>query len=215
MSSEGDTTVPTREEHRRENHIGLVHPDDADGTVAEIYEEILENREGDLDDDLALSTLWMALGNDPELLEAFWAHTDHMYNGGSLPFKLKSMISMVVASVMECEGCRFFHESALEREGADDEAIEEMKELRLGEETFSPTEYEILMFAERAARDPHAITDEEFERLRELGLSEREVLEVVDCIAHHVYTAYFQAVSGIVYRGMSREEWAAGVGNGD
>ena len=210
MPSEGEAAVPTRTEHRRENHIGLVHPEDAEGRVAEVYREILEDRDGDLDDDLALSTLWMAFGNDPALLEAFWEHTDHMYSGGSLPFELKSMISMVVASVMECEGCRFFHESALEREGTDEEAIREMKELRIGEETFTPTEYEILVVAEKAARDPHGITDAEFERLRELGLSEREVLEVVDCIAHHVYTAYFQAITGIVYRGMSREEWASG-----
>ncbi|PSQ11776.1 hypothetical protein BRC93_04270 [Halobacteriales archaeon QS_5_70_15] len=214
MPSEGETAVPSREEHRRENHIGLVRPEDAEGRVAEVYREILEDRDGDLDDDLALSTLWMALGNDPDLLEAVWAHTDHVYDGGSLSFELKSMISLVVASVMECEGCRFFHESALEREGADDEAIREMKELRIGEGRFSPTEYGVLAFAEKAARDPHGITDAEFERLRELGLSERELLEVVDCIAHHVYTAYVQAISGIVYRGMSREEWASGVADG-
>lgn len=198
----------------RDNTISLVAPEEATGRAKERYDAIVAQRDGDLDDDLALSKLWMAFGNDPDLLELFWTHTDYMYNDGELPFEVTSMISLVVATVMDCEGCRFFHESALEREGVDDSAIDAMKTLRIGEDEFTPREYEILVFAENAARDPYGITDGEFERLREIGLSEAEILEVIDCIAFHVYTAYVQAIAGIVSPGMSREEWVGGVADG-
>jgi uncharacterized peroxidase-related enzyme len=192
----------------REETIALVAEEDAEGRVAEIYREILEEREDELEDDLRLSKLWMLYGNDPELLEAVWQHMNWMYKSGSVPFELKSKISLVVATVLECEGCQFFHESALEELGTDAAELEAIERLEIDETGFSPTEEVILQFSQKAAEDPHSITDGDLEALRDLGLSEGELLEVADCIALHAYTAYIQGISGIVYPGMSREEWA-------
>lgn len=193
-------------QHTRENTIGLVSEAAATGKTAALYEELSGER-GDVDEDLDLSKLWLMYGNDPELLERVWAHMDYIYNGGSLPYELKSKLSMVVATAMNCEGCRYFHESALENIGVDDEALENLMALRIEETGFSPEERVLLTFAEKAAGDPHDITDEDLAALRELGLSEAEILEIFDCIAFHVYTATMQGMAGIVYPGMSREEW--------
>ncbi len=190
----------------RENTIRLVSEEDAAGKTAALYEEIRGER-GDVDEDLDLSKLWLMYGNDPELMERVWAHMDYIYNGGSLPYELKSKLSMVVATAMNCEGCRYFHESALENIGVDDEALDDLMELRIEETGFSPEERVVLTFAEKATEDPHDITDGDFEALGELGLSEPEILEIFDCIAFHVYTAMMQGMAGIVYPGMSREEW--------
>ena len=193
-------------QHTRENTIGLVSEAAATGKTAALYEELSGER-GDVDEDLDLSKLWLMYGNDPELMERVWAHMDYIYNGGSLPYELKSKLSMVVATAMNCEGCRYFHESALESIGVDDEALENLMALRIEETGFSPEERVLLAFAEKAAGDPHDITDEDLAALRELGLSETEILEMFDCIAFHVYTATMQGMAGIVYPGMSREEW--------
>jgi len=193
-------------QHTRENTIGLVSEAAATGKTAALYEELSGER-GDVDEDLDLSKLWLMYGNDPELMERVWAHMDYIYNGGSLPYELKSKLSMVVATAMNCEGCRYFHESALENIGVDDEALENLMALRIEETGFSPEERVLLAFAEKAAGDPHDITDEDLAALRELGLSETEILEMFDCIAFHVYTATMQGMAGIVYPGMSREEW--------
>lgn len=56
----------------------------------------------------------------------------------------------------------------------------------------------------RAERDGEL--DDDLLALRDLGFSERELLEITECIALHVYTAYLQGIAGIVYPGMSREE---------
>lgn len=190
----------------RENTIRLVSEEEATGETREIYEEVKGSR-GDVDEDLDLSKLWLMYGNDPELMEYVRQHIDYTYNGGSLPYELKSKVSMVVATVMECEGCRYFHESALENIGIEDEAIDGLMKLRIEDVGFSPAEEVILKFAEKATGDPHDVTDGDLEALREIGLSEREILEVFDCIAFHVYTSMMQGMAGIVYPGMSREEW--------
>lgn len=200
MDSQREATAP------RENTIRLVSEAEATGETAQLYDELKGTR-GDVDEELDLSRLWLMLGNDPELLEHVWHHMRYMYHGGSLPYELKSKLSMVVASVMECEGCRFFHESALSNIGLDDGAIENLKELRIEDTGFSPEEEVLLQFAEKATEDPHNITDGDLEALRELGLSEPELLEVFDCIAFHVYTSMIQGMAGIAYPGMSREEW--------
>jgi uncharacterized peroxidase-related enzyme len=200
--------VSEGEDHQRsrENTIRLVSEAEATGKTAELYEQLRGER-GDVDDDLDLSKLWLMYGNDPELMERVWEHMDYMYNGGSLPYELKSKLSMVVATAMNCEGCRYFHESALSNIGVEDETIEGLMELRIEAVGFSPEEEVLLRFAEKATGNPHDITDEDLEALRELGLSEAELLEVFDCIALHVYTAMMQGMAGIVYPGMSREEW--------
>ncbi len=191
----------------RENAIDLVTEAEAPPEVADIYREIKASREGELDEDLSLGNMWLLYGNDADLLETVWDHMHWTYNGGSLPYELKSEISLVVATVIGCPGCQFFHESALERAGVDTETIASLEELEISETGFSPTEEVILRFAQKAAEDPHAITDEDLEALRDIGLTEPELLEIVDCIALHVYAAYLQGIAGIVYPGMSRDEW--------
>lgn len=199
---------PDANASERENTVRLVTEADATGRVAELYDEIKRSREGDLDDDLSLSKLWHLFGNDPELLEIMWTHTNYQYDEGPLPFELTSKISLVVATVMGCEGCKFFHESALERHGVDDGTIEDIEELSFEGSGFTTAEEIVLAFAEKAAEDPYSITDDDLETLRELGFSERELFAILDAIAFHVYTAVLQALSGIVYPGMSREEWS-------
>jgi len=201
--------MSTDEGRGREEVIELVSEEDASGRVANVYGEIRDTRESELDDDLSLSKLWQLYGNDPDLLEIVWDHMDWTYNRGGLPYELKSKISLVVATVLECEGCQFFHEDALARLGADAAEIDAISELEIAETGFAPKEEIVLRFAEKAAGDPHAIEDEDFRALRDLGFTEREILEIVDCIALHVYTAYVQGITGVVYPGMSREEWVS------
>lgn len=204
------TPVEQTDRTERENVINLVTEEEATGRVADVYEEIQSARKGDLDDDLAFSNLWRMLGNDETLLGIIWEHMNHSYNDGSLPYTLKSEISMVVATALGCEGCRFFHESALKEEGLEEADIKRLKDLDLeGTTSFSDEERVILRFAEKTATDPHNVTDEDFQALRDLGMSDADILEVLDCIALHVYTAVIQAAAGVVYRGMSREEWTA------
>jgi len=188
-------------------YVDLVEPDEAEGRVAEIYEEILATREGEMDEEMSLNKMWMVFANAPDVLDVFWPHMRDAYRAGSLPFELTSKVSLVTATVMECEGCRFFHTDRLQREGVDDDEIERMRQQEIEESAFSEREYEILRFTERTADDPHSITRDDVDRLREVGLSDAEIVELVDCIAVHVYTAVFQEATGVVEKGMSEQDY--------
>ena len=188
-------------------YVDLVEPEDADGRVAEIYDEILATREGEMDEEMSLNKMWMAFGRAPDVLEVFWPHMRDSYRGGSLPFELKSKVSLVTATVMECEGCRFFHTDRLQREGVDEDEIEKMRKVEIEESAFSEREYEILRFAEQTADDFHSVSEADVERLREVGLSDAEIVELIDCIAVHIYTAVFQEATGVVSKGMSEQDY--------
>lgn len=187
--------------------INLVQPDEAEDEVREIYEEILATREGEMDEEMSLNKMWMAYANAPYLLELFWPHMRDSYRGGTLPFDLKSKVSLVTATVMECEGCRFFHTDRLRTEGVDDEEIHRMREREIEESAFSRKEYEILRFAEKTADDVHSLEDGDVDRLRAVGLDDAEIIELIDCIAIHVHTAIFQEAAGVVEKGMAEEDY--------
>ncbi|WP_266080653.1 carboxymuconolactone decarboxylase family protein [Haladaptatus caseinilyticus] len=175
--------------------------------MKEIYEEILATREGEMDEEMSLNKMWMVFGQAPRILELFWPHMRDSYRGTSLPFELTSKVSLVTATVMECEGCRFFHTDRLQREGVGDNEIEQMRQREIEESAFSEREFEILRFAEQTADDPHSISESDIERLRDVGLSETEIVELIDCIAVHVYTAVFQEATGVVSKGMAEQDY--------
>jgi len=191
-------------------YVELAHPEGAPEQVRKVYREILETRDGEMADEMNLNQMWLAYGTAPDALEAFWPHMRDSYRAGELPFELKSKVSLVTASVMECEGCRFFHSSRLAEEGVDDGEIRRMREVEIEESAFSKREYAVLRFAERLATDHHAIDESDIDRLREVGLSDSEIVELIDVVAIHVHTALFQAATGVVERGMDRESYLVG-----
>lgn len=191
-------------------YVDLATPDDAPERVREIYQEILDTREGELDKELNLNKMWLAYGTAPDALNAFWPHMRDSYRGGELPFELKSKVSLVTASVMECDGCRFFHSSLLANEGVDRKEIERMRRVEIEESAFSEEEYVALRFAEKLVTDHHAIDELDVDRLREVGFSDSEIVELIDVVAIHVHTAIFQAATGVVKKGMDREEYLVG-----
>lgn len=191
-------------------YVDLAHPEDAPPEVREIYQEILDTRKGEMDDDMNLNKMWLAYGTAPDSLAAFWPHMRDSYRGGSLPFELKSKVSLVTASVIECDGCRFFHSSRLADEGVDEAEIEQLRQVEIEESAFSELEYTVLRFAETLATDHHAVEESHIDRLREVGLSDSEIVELIDSIAIHIHTAIFQEATGVVKRSMSEEDYLVG-----
>lgn len=190
-----------------EPYVDIVEPDEATGRVREVYDEILDTREGEMAEEMSLNRMWMAFAAAPYLLETFWDHMRTAYRGGTLPFELKSKVSLVTATVWDCEGCRLFHTDRLEREGVDDDEIEQLRQARIEDSGLSEVEFEVLRFTEKAATDAHDVTAEDVDRLRAAGLSDAEIVELVDCIAVHVYTAIFQESLGVVEEDMDEAEY--------
>lgn len=189
--------------------VNLLQPDEADDDVRAVYDDIIETRSGEMEDGMSLNGMWLAYGNTPELLEIVWNHMRESYRGGELPFELKSKVSLVAATVLECDACRIFHTERLASEGVDPGEIDRLGQAEIEESVFSEREYEILRFTEKVAGDFADVTDADVDRLREAGVTDAEIVELVDCIALHVHTAVFQDALGLVHDGMTPEDYAA------
>lgn len=192
-----------------EPRVDLVQPGDASPEVQAVYDDIIETRSGEMDDDMSLNGMWLAYGNTPELLEIVWNHMRESYRGGELSFELKSKVSLVAATVLDCNACRIFHTERLSSEGVDPAEIDQLRRAEIESSAFTEREYEILRFTEAVAGDFTDVTDADVDRLRAAGVTDPEIVELVDCIALHVHTAVFQDALGLVHDEMTPEDYAA------
>jgi alkylhydroperoxidase family enzyme len=56
---------------------------------------------------------------------------------------------------------------------------------------FDEREYKVLEYAMKSAREASRITDKDFEEIKKLGYSNRELLEIQDTIANALYISNF------------------------
>lgn len=75
-----------------------------------------------------------------------------------------------------------FHGTALRAEGAADDEIAAAREFDPDRMGFSEKERELFDFAMTANGDPHSIADEDVERLRELGVTDSELVETLETV---------------------------------
>lgn len=114
----------------------------------------------------------------PDLLHATWGLTRSLLVEGLLPPTLKQMIAMTISIQNDCRYCAVTHTGALQSMGIDSHVIESCAE-DPGLAQIPPPHRAILTFALKAARDPNSLRASDFEVLRDQGLSEGEITEVV------------------------------------
>ncbi|MFB6170139.1 MAG: carboxymuconolactone decarboxylase family protein [Haloarculaceae archaeon] len=188
--------------------VDPVQPSDAPDAVREVYDEIVATREGEMADEMSLNGMWLSYGQTPELLRIVWDHMRESYRGGELSFELTSKVSLVAATVLSCEACRIFHQERLESEGVEEGVIAALGDADIEQSAFDEREYVVLRFTQEVAENLGGVTDADVDRLREVGLSEAEIVELVDCIALHVHTAVFQDTLGLAHEEMSADDYA-------
>lgn len=182
-------------------YLEPIEPGAGSPDVEAVFADIRSTRGDELEDTLQVNELWQSYAHAPQLLATFWPHMRAVYREGSLSHELISKISLITASVLDCEKCRYFHTTLLHERGVDTTEIEQLRKAEVEDGLFSPRETVILRFAEALAADHHAVDSGHIERLREAELSDREIVELVDAVAIHVHTAVFQSALGLVEGG--------------
>ena len=88
------------------------------------------------------------------------------------------MIGMTVAKQNDCRYCEVFSTGALEALGVPSNVIQscandpDLTEL-------PPPQRAIIKFALKMAKDPKYLNSEDFDKLRDLGISDSEILEII------------------------------------
>jgi len=113
----------------------------------------------------------------PMVLRLYWAMYRDFTLQTSLPQSLISMILYTIAQRNQCEYCSATNELTCRTLGVDEETLQALVN-DLG--NVSPEHLQaIIAFAVKAAKEPKNLNAEDYDQLRDHGLSDAELVEIV------------------------------------
>jgi uncharacterized peroxidase-related enzyme len=164
----------------RMNLIPFISPDEADPDIAEVYAEIQHITEVPI-----VSNVWQILGNSLCALTGSWQLFSNLYLQGNLPMTLKALILFSVASAHHCRYCGAIHEVTCRFLGIEEANLEAIVQ-DLGRLTPERMR-KIIQFAIRCADEPHALKEEDYAQIRNYGISDSEIVEIISLAAMGSY----------------------------
>lgn len=166
--------------------IKEIDESEAEGLLKEVYSEVKGERG-------KVSNVMKAQSLDPGAMQAHLGlYLSVMFAGhGDITPEQREIIATVVSAVNGCEYCANHHAQALNHYWKDEKAVGELME---SYETYTlPTvDREIVNYAVKLTRSPNEVGKTDIEALREVGLSDEDILRV------NMITAYFNFVNRIV-----------------
>jgi len=184
--------------------ISKVEIDEADETTREVYLDFMKTN-GSPD----VCSISKVLGHWPVLLKSKWIATKAiMYEQGKLSRRLKNGIGLVIAVAKGSEERIQFYAHALKKDGLTDEEIKAI--IRTDQEFLPEKDYHILRYTLKSSSEPLRVTDMDFDELKELGISNWELVEMQETITRACYYVNFSNTLNL-----SAEPWYSGFELGD
>ena len=149
---------------------------EASAEVAEIYEEIMRDLSipfvPNIDKTLAIA---------PNTLKGEWEVLRNVFLNTSLPTSLAAMIMFSVSAANKCGYCSPMMKVTCMTLGVDEETLESLDN---DLESLSPMRVQVIVkFAKKCAMDRASLGDQDFEELRQQGISDAEIMEVISLAA--------------------------------
>ncbi len=152
--------------------IATVTESDAEGELKKTYARIRGERG-------RVSRIFEAQSLDPRSLAA---HLDLylgiMFGSGGLSRPEREMIAVAVSATNRCEYCVAHHSEALSRYVKDSGVVDDLQNGRASDR-LDPREKRMVAYAVKLTNAPYMGTKEDIESLREVGLSDKEILQTV------------------------------------
>lgn len=153
--------------------VETVREADAEGEVAELYDELREQFLGFVPD------VFKLVSTRPDLLGHFVAGHRTMFDGGVLPREAKEVIALTVARVASCQYCATAHDAILRLLGTDPAYADAVLHGDLDNPAI-PTEVRALAeLAVAITEHAYRITDDDLDRVRTHGWTDPQVVEAV------------------------------------
>jgi len=157
--------------------IKLLTEADGNSQIKKIFDEIKE-RAG------RVPAAYRAFANYPHILQANWNRTKNILGEGNVPIEIKEAIATRVSKVNGCRFCLLIHKGNLKKLGV---GVKEIEAIETGEVEDTKLNF-ILKFVSVATKEPEKLTDADFERLKDLGHTEEDILEILTVM--EMYTGY-------------------------
>jgi uncharacterized peroxidase-related enzyme len=152
--------------------LPMIEEEDATSEVARIYAEIKRDMQLPI-----VPNIMKALAVSPAALAMYWDFSRSMFQHATLPQSLTSMILYTIAETGKCEYCSAVHELTCRTLGIDEETLSALVE-DLG--NVSPQRIRVIIeFALKASYDPQSLVAEDYERVREQGVTDEELVEII------------------------------------
>ncbi|MGR3176639.1 MAG: carboxymuconolactone decarboxylase family protein [Candidatus Anammoxibacter sp.] len=161
--------------------IKTIENDEASEEVKAIYADI-ESAFG------MVPNLFKTAAHFPPLLKANWEKVKAVMMGGNLSRYVKETIAVLVSKNNSCQYCVSAHTMLLKSIGATDKELENINNMNLAEAGFNEKEVALILFAQKANDNPNRIPDEDFQKLKNLGATEPEIVEALG--AMEIFTAF-------------------------
>lgn len=134
-----------------------------------------------------IPNLFKTYAHHPPLLEANWHKVKRVMMEGVLSRKTKESIALLVSKDNGCRYCVAAHSGALKAIGTSAEEIVRI-ETDLDTAEFSAKERSLITFARRANRAPLEVSAAEFATLRQLDVTDAEIIEALGVM--ELFTAF-------------------------
>jgi uncharacterized peroxidase-related enzyme len=159
--------------------IPMVEEHEAAGQVAELYDTIKRELQMPF-----VPNMLKTLGASPAALAIHMGRFQALYANLTIPHSLVAMIGYTVAEYANCEYCSVNNELMCRNLGIDEKVLAQVAR-DLG--NVNPERVRVIIqFAVKMSHEPQTMTNEDFDKMREYGVNDAEILEIVMVVAHSV-----------------------------
>ncbi|GAB4231742.1 MAG: carboxymuconolactone decarboxylase family protein [Methyloligellaceae bacterium] len=138
----------------------------------------------------ATPNLLRTLAHSPAALEAYLAFSKAL-SGGLLSEALQEQIALAIAGENHCDYCASAHTLIAKGAGVPDQEAAE----NLAGRSADPRTRAILDFARAIVASRGFVSDAQLDAVREAGVGDGEIAEIIAAVAKNIYTNYFNHVA--------------------
>ena len=156
--------------------LQMVEEDAASGQVSEIFGNIQRVMEIPF-----VPNIDKAAAGAANVLQATWDVFRNIFLSTSLPMSLASMIMYSIAVARKCRYCSAVHQVTCKTLGVEEETLAALQ-ADLG--ALTPQRVSVIVaFAQKCALDPQGLVEADYEAVRDQGVSEQELVEIIGLAA--------------------------------
>jgi uncharacterized peroxidase-related enzyme len=156
--------------------LPIISEDDAAGEVANIYEQYKREMQTPY-----IPNIMKVLAISPSALAFHWDFLKSLSKNGTLPEALRYMILYTIAAYKDSRYCSAGNELTCRTLGIDEATIRTLVE---DVDSITPHRIrQIIKFALQVALDPQGLTEEDYTRVRDSGISDEEMVEIIQLAA--------------------------------
>ena len=161
-------------------HIPILKPDEAPEEVKGVYEEF----------HLRMSfpsapNFIMTQGHSSTVARGTWEAVRNILVMGEIPRWTKEMMFVAISKDRGCRYCTAAHVACCRMLGVTPTVLEDL--VRDVNGLSDPKVRDMILFALKCSRNPQSLTEEDYAQLRQHGLKQSEIMEVIAMSAFAVY----------------------------